>query len=334
MSINQSSIGQILPFILFSCVTAPTFGGNISFNLTYEAGSPWTSGANAAGHQASMRLMLDQFAAVMRTSGNFDTTIDVHFNDDENNAFASTTTGSHADVVLDGTTYRAGPAWRKAVLGQSTASNDIIIRWNFSLSSPSSNRGLARHELLHGFGMSGGVSSPELDDDDGDVTKPNVGSTFRRTPHNNQFHDLNDNPLLDNANPRPTLQDYAVEQGETADWGDANGSGLYFRGIDDDGKFLKLPFHRSGTSESQFMDFSHVGHVSFLGSSPLSRPGKKWAVVDEFDRAYLRGLGYSIVIPEPSSLALLGLIGVLCLCRRRGRIFDNNQRKLTTRLSN
>jgi len=281
---------------LFSAQNA--LAGGVDFQLFFEPNSAWDGNYTA---RAAMESMFGQYEATLRTSGAWNATIEVYVTDNESSAFASASAGSSAIVDFDGKKFLAPNAWQQIVQGEDDpngpiqpdgSGRDIVVNWNLALSQPASNIGLLRHELMHGLGMTSSLPRPSMAIG-GAITRPLVGQETIARIADAALRDLNGNPLLADYNgayDRHVLADYAVD----SDWGDANESGIFFRGIADDGSPLDMTMNSWQATESSTgrVDFSHITDVSYF----FARNGE-WNFVNASDRAFFRGLGYESVAP-------------------------------------
>lgn len=272
--------------------------GHVDFQLFVEPGSVWDGNYSA---QAAMLSMLGQFEQTLRTSGGWNTTLELWVTDNETSAYATGAPGSYQTAMYNGRQYRAANPWMQLVRGAadpngaiqpSGAGRDLYVNWNPSLSQPQSNIGLLRHELMHGLGMITGLEGPTMTPS-GAVTKPGVGAETTAYIMDAGLRDLDDQPLLGGyrgAYDRHVLSNYAVDD----NWDDENESGIYFRGMGDDGSEFKLPMNtRAPTSTANGrVDLVHITKVSYVSG----RDGD-WNYVNAADRAFLRGLGYSAATP-------------------------------------
>jgi hypothetical protein len=279
--------------VCLSFYPSATQAGTVDFVAHFEPSSSWTNNTAA---QTAMNEMLGQFEAFLVTGGSWNAVVEVYFTDNETSAYASSSPGSTHTVTYKSKQYRAVNAWTQIVQGlanpngvinTSTGANaDIIVNWNFALSTPQNNKGLLRHELMHGLGMSSGLPMPTLSSG-GTITRPGVGTMASANVYDAAFVDLNGNPFLGaygGTYSSHTINSYAVDN----DWGDANGSGLAFRGISDSGAVMDMAlysYNPSGGSNGG-VDGSHVYIVSYANKHPT------WSTIAEVDRAFLRGLGY------------------------------------------
>lgn len=273
--------------------------GTVTFKAYYEPGSQFIGNTAA---QEGIEAVLDQFEATLRTSGTWDTTIDIFFTDNETSAYASCGTGSAVEITNEGKVYYSQNPWIKIVTGDADPNGaidpttgtgaDIRMNWNFALSQPEDNLGLTRHELMHGLGMVSGISGPTWASG-GSIEKPYTGTSGIPTICDRQIRDANDDPVFGDYNEETRtfiLNDYAVDN----DWDDDNGSGLVFRGIDDSGKTMDMPYFSMNPTNGYpgKVDFSHVYVVMYANKHP------DWNNISEVDRAFLRGMGYAVVTPK------------------------------------
>jgi hypothetical protein len=288
----------LLPCLSILASLPPAHAGRVDFQLNFEAGSAWDGNYSA---QAAMESMFGQFEFVMRTSGNWDSTIEVYVTDNEYNAYASSSPGSSGLVQHQAKEFIAPNAWQQIVGGiddpngaiqPDGSGRDIVVHWNLALSQPQSNIGLLRHELMHGLGMTSHLWEPSINSQ-GVIVKPRVGQHSTATVLDAALYDLNGAPLLSGyggSYSQHVLADYAVD----TDWNDANESGIVFRGINDDGSPRDMTMNSGGSVEEKGggVDFSHITEVSYAYAR-----GWEWDVVNAADRAFLRGLGYQVVSP-------------------------------------
>ena len=283
-----------------SLVVTSCWAGRVEFLVKLKPGSQWVLNSRAL---AAVESMLGQFEAVMRTSGPWDSTIEVLLTDEESTAFASAGPGSSGIALYQGKRVRVPNSWQQMVLGVDDPNgrirpggknSDIIINWNFALSRPEINVGLLRHEMMHGLGMTSLLPEPSMAIG-GAITRPGIGREHTASAYDTALYDLQGDPLLAGVNGagahRHVLADYAVD----SDWGDANESGIVFRGIDDEGASVDMIVNSRQASETRTgqVDFDHLSEVSYR----LPHPREQWGVVNAADRAFFRGLGYQAVSP-------------------------------------
>jgi hypothetical protein len=276
--------------------------GTVDLVPYYEPDSPWV---NSVAGKAMVDGMFAQFESILRTSGAWNCDIEVYLTDDETSAYGSAEPGNSVFVTINGKQHSAVNAWAQIVQGlsdpngpinPSTGANaDIYVHWNFSYNVD--NPGLLRHELLHALGM---ISLIE----DFMPTKSLAG-TITYPPGPIYSSSVHDTRIVVNANGDRFLASYhatnpnypywpyydaPVYQADN-DWDDDNGSGLAFLGISDLGTGMNLPLTswNPGAGYEGGVDPHHSNIVSYSGYHPT------WNTLAEVDRAYLRGLGYSLV---------------------------------------
>ena len=174
------------------------------------------------------------------------------------------------------------------------------INYNMDLELYSGNRhamlrniagGLTRHEVNHVLGMTARTPrhTSTIDPRGGEI------SSLRFYDH--QIRDQFGNKIVSgyrssDGSVNPTIANYSV----TNDWSN-DMSGLYFQGIADDGTLIELAIN----STDRTIDFSHLAS-SYNG--PLREENwvpsidgqfNSWDAVIELDRAFYRGMGYSVV---------------------------------------
>ena len=110
------------------------------------------------------------------------------------------------------------------------------------------------------------------------------------------------------------ILDFAVESA-VGSWDDrkrpGDGTGVRFRGVDDAGLPFDIPIAVFGL---MLYDWSHPMDVMYSSA----RPGE-WDVLNDVDRALLRGLGYRIAMPEPGATSIAAIAVLVALARRRAR---------------
>lgn len=289
--------------------------GDVDFVPYYEPGSSWTT--NAAARSAA-EGMFAQFEATLKTSGAWNTTIEVWLDDNEFFNYASATAGSFHSVTHHGRTGFAANPWAQIVKGMANPNGvintttgvnaDLRVSWNFSLSQPQSNIGLLRHELMHGMGMYSNLNAKPTMAVNGTITRPGRGIVTPASIHDLCLVDAVGNPLLNVSGSGMTITDYVVD----ADWDDANGSGLRILGVKDYAagilelpltsynssgvRLLANPGYTGGTHTGE-MDPVHINLVSYAFAHPT------WNTIAEVDRAWFRGVGYSVksgpTAPQP-----------------------------------
>lgn len=299
--------------------------GEVDFVHYYEPGSSWTT--NPAARSAA-EGMFAQFEATLKTSGTWNTTIEVWLDDNEFSNYASAIAGSFHSVTHHGRTGLAANPWAQIVKGMANPNGvintttgvnaDLRVSWNFSLSQPQSNIGLLRHELMHGMGMYSNLNAKPTMAVNGTITRPGRGNVTPASVHDLCLVDAAGNPLLNASGSNMTIADYVVD----TDWDDASGSGLRILGVRDNaGGILELPLtsynssgvrllanpgYTGGTHTGE-VDPVHINLVSFVFAHPT------WNTIAEVDRAWFRGVGYSVkggptvpqpIISTPAALAL------------------------------
>ena len=296
----------LLSLLLFVSASGNAIAGSVDFVPYFQTGSSWWNATNGAAYRQSADDMLGQFEAVLRTSGAWDASIEVFFKEDGTGAFASTSSANFDSVSHNGSTYQAVGAWREIVQGAADDNGTSVdlnngdgaeteIDWNFSLSTPDSNAGLLRHELMHSLGMTSFLGNEMPTMTGGVVTKRNVGGTTSAMVYDARILDLNQNPVVGSHvnGISYNVNDYAVDD----DWSDANGSGLSFHGIADDGSdmYIALTSWNSGPTSDGGVQASHPREVSYAGSHPT------WHTLEEVDRAFFRGMGYTLSTSTPNA---------------------------------
>ena len=281
----------------------------VRFNLNFEPGSLWFDttpfvlGDFTTYGEALRGELQNYFDTVLAPvfAGDFDLTIDI--NDNEGDSFASASAFGEGFEEIDGQMLLvASPFSILTGRGDRTpGGSDGVINYNLDLelyggtATPEAEAasrlalldnvrgGLTRTTFFNILGM-----ESEIPNEVRGATDPR-GTRTAVTPFDLQYRDLNDAPLVGNYNNGDftfEILDYATNPGSWA----GDNSGVYFLGIDDSGQPIELAVN----SNSQLIDFDTL--ASTLAGT--SRNGA-WGDVVEQDRAFLRGLGYTLnpVIP-------------------------------------
>lgn len=266
---------------------APT-GGRVTFSPVYENGSAWETNTEA-------REMVDrvfaQFGALLRTSGDWDATIEVYLTDDNtNNANASF--WDHVDVTFEGQMLRAVPAWAAIIQGvddgparSDGTGTEFIL--HFNVNAHSDNDGLLRHEMMHGLGAVNLLPN-FIVTENGELTAPTPGSRVAAAVYDRALVDLDGNALLSNYDDGTfEVQPYRIEATLT-EWMDGDG-GIFFRGVADDGADLDMSCGTFPAGPGQgAIVLNEPSLVMAAGVHPT------WDTLEEPDRAFLRALGYEL----------------------------------------
>jgi len=135
---------------------------DVTFNVTYEAGSQWELHPQSAAAKANLEQLLSDLGVLFIQEA----TIEVSVNDDETEDFASAGADAHDYITLlnkDGEYFASG-VWIKIVKGMDVNGGepDCTINWNWDINGLYGGdvnafldriRGLARHEIMHPLGM-------------------------------------------------------------------------------------------------------------------------------------------------------------------------------------
>ncbi|MBL4633666.1 MAG: hypothetical protein JKY56_07330 [Kofleriaceae bacterium] len=245
--------------------------------------------------------LLEEFEATLRTSGNWNATVEVYLTDN-NSGFANTTfERTFADEMVGNTLLWVVPAWRKIVLGIDNAtppiSNDgagADFTVHFNVGENSDNAGLLRHEMMHGLGAVNSIPNFRMTET-GESSGLAPGTRIRASRYDLQLVDLDGNSLLADYSATDStfaVQNYRIET-TLSEWMDGSG-GVFFRGVLADGDALDMPCQTFPISMSE-------------GSIGLNEPADlmsaavhpTWDSLGQPDYAFFRAMGYRVVQPQP-----------------------------------
>ncbi len=273
--------------------------GRVDFVVVYESGSAWEGNVAA---QMMVDTLLREFEAALRTSGDWNATVEIYLTDN-NSGFANTTfERTFADEMVGNTLLWVVPAWRKIVLGIDNATPPISsdgtgadFTVHFNVGENSDNAGLLRHEIMHGLGAVNSIPNFRMTDT-GESSGPAPGTRTRASRYDLQLVDLDGNFLLADYSATDStfaVQNYRIET-SLSEWMDGSG-GVFFRGVLEDGDALDMPCRTFPISMSE-------------GSIGLNEPADlmsaavhpTWDSLGQPDYAFFRGMGYQVVRPQPS----------------------------------
>ncbi|MFT5357934.1 MAG: hypothetical protein ACI9KE_005171, partial [Polyangiales bacterium] len=229
-----SDVGDIGTADVATADAGSSTGGNVSFVPIYEAGSAWDSNAEA-------RTMVDEvftdFSAHLRTSGAWESVIEVYLSDD-NDQNANTSFGGMLVAEVDGQSVRVVAAWASIVqnvvdepASPDGANSEFSV--HFNVDANSDNRGLLRHEMMHGLGAVNSLPNFVMTDAD-ELTASMPGERIEAALYDLQLVDLDGERLLGNyAGGTYEVQPYRIET-TLVEWMDGGG-GIFFRGIEGSG---------------------------------------------------------------------------------------------------
>ena len=275
----------------------PSIGlGAVTFVPVYEPESAWAS--NSAARQMVDEVFAD-FASMMRTSGDWDATIEVYLTDDNpgyaNTAFEET----FSEAEVEGQRVLVVPAWQMIVKGAPDLNGparpdgsgaEFII--NFNVAGNADNAGLLRHEMMHGLGAVNALANFTATLD-GSPVGPTPGDRIQASLYDLSLIDLSGQPLLgayDATNHTFEVQAYTIEP-TLMEWMDGDG-GVFFRGIADDGGPLDMACGTFPIGEDEgAIVLNEPLDVMSAGVHP------SWHQLAEPDRAFLRAMRYHVEIP-------------------------------------
>ena len=205
-----------------------TAGGKVDFVAIYEAGSAWIGNTKA---QATVNSVFADFESNLRTSGNWNAKIEVYLTDD-NTGFANTTFDKSSEIVnVGGQQVRVVGAWKKIVRGGTDPNGPAQadgkgaeFTVHFNVATQADNRGLLRHEMMHGLGAVG--TGPWFSMSQSDVLSgPMPGDRKKRDLYDLQLVDLHGKPLHAEYDPqrtRPSRCKTTPLKPSTTDWTDGD----------------------------------------------------------------------------------------------------------------
>lgn len=267
---------------------APATRGTVAFVPIYEAGSAWT--ANDEAQRMVERVFAD-FAANLRTSGDWDATVEVYLTDDNTNN-ANTTQPGMIEVMVDEQSVRVLPAWaslvRNVTNGPAEADGtNVEFTVHFNVADHADNDGLLRHEMMHGMGAINRLANFTVSET-GERTGPVAGDRVEAALYDLLLVDGDGNRLLAGYDAGTfQVQPHRVEA-TLAEWMDGDG-GIFFRGVADDGS----PFDMAcGTfpagADRGVLLLNEPSDLMVASAHPT------WNTLDAPDRAFLRAMGYSL----------------------------------------
>jgi Ca2+-binding RTX toxin-like protein len=271
-----------------------------TFNLNFEAGSAWFDAtpfdpANPGGITRGEVLRNDlqqYFDTVIAPIFSESFSIEIDINDDETDSLASARAEGYGLVDVNGQNLWAASPW-SILTGRGDRNgdaSDAVIDYNLDLTLYQDNfealrqniaGGLTRNQFFRVLGMESLV-------EDETTSFSDRGNRHFATVMDVGYRDLNDNPIVGNYTAADSTFEVLNYQ-TNAFWGGDN-SGIYFQGIDDSGNPMQL----IANSNAELIDFDTLAS-SLAGTS---RDGDFHQIIEQ-DRAFLRGMGYSLnpVIP-------------------------------------
>lgn len=269
-------------------------GGRVDFVAVYEAGSAWVTNAGA---QAMVESVFADFESNLRSGGAFDATVAVYLTDD-NPANANVTFDrTFSLAIVEGQEVDVVSAWHVIVMDadpNGPASPDgrgTEFSVHFNVTEHGDNRGLLRHEMMHGLGAVG--SSDWFTITDANViTGPVAGERQRAALYDLRIVDTTGTPLFadyDGADGTFVVQAVEVDA-LFVDWMDGDG-GLLFRGIAGDGSIADMSLltgpGRAGGGE---LRMNEITDVMTAGIHPT------WDTIEEPDWSFFRAMGYRVAV--------------------------------------
>lgn len=268
----------------------------VDFVAVYEPGSAWERHPEA---KEAVEEMFSQLEATIKTSGDWDTEIEVYFTDD-NTANANVRfLAEHAIVEHEGKALRVVPAWNKIVRnapdengsGKTDGSSADFIM-HFNVEGHQRNPGLVRHEIMHGLGAVSQLVRPVMDPSGEIIRRPIVGQRWIPGPYELRLVDRDGSPLLEDYDAESktyAIREFRLEA-DFETWQKGDG-GLAFRGIDARGESVDMPCMTFPTGES-----GENARIRYEEPEQLmsARAHPTWHTISDIDRAFLRALGYEL----------------------------------------
>ena len=267
--------------------------GTVDFVPIYEPGSTWET-------EGSARQMVDvvfaDFEASLRTSGDWNATIEVYLTDDNMDAAHTTFESTFSEVTYNGQRVRVVPAWNEIVGGTADANgpgqpngSGAEFSIHFNVTGHADNAGLLRHEMMHGLGAVNSIPNVTVTSSDV-LDGPTPGERTKAALYDLQLVDLNGNALLANysdADGTFEVQSYVIET-SLAEWMDGDG-GVFFRGVRPGGGAFGMACGTFplGNGDGQ-LRLNEPAELMFASAHPT------WDTVDEPDRAFLTAMGYTL----------------------------------------
>ncbi len=216
---------------------------------------------------------------------------------DDNTGFANTTFDKSSEVVnVGGQQVRVVGAWKKIVQGGTDPNGPAKadgtgaeFAVHFNVATQADNRGLLRHEMIHGRGAVG--TGPWFSMSKSNVLSgPMPGDRKKRDLYDLQLVDLSGKLLhaeYDATDQTFKVQNYSIEKKYT-DWTDGD-AGLFFRGKAADGKTKDMSLGTfPGPSGGAQLRMNEVTEVMSASSHPT------WNTIQEPDRLFFCAMGYNL----------------------------------------
>ena len=201
-------------------------------------------------------------------------------------------------TTVSGQQLEVVPAWLKVVQGGPDPNGAMApdgtgaeFSVHFNVGAHSDNRGLLRHEVMHGLGAVS--AAPWFTMSTADVLSgPVVGARQRIALYDLHLVDLNQNALFAGYDPADgtfAVQNYAIEM-TLMEWMDGGG-GLFFRGTMADGRTrdMSLLTGPQGGGGGGELRFNEITEVMAAGIHPT------WNTIEEPDRTFLRAMQYNVI---------------------------------------
>lgn len=267
--------------------------GTVDFVPVYEPGSAWET--NGAAKQM-VNMVFADFESTLRTSGEWNATIEVYLTDDNNDNAHTTFEATFSDAMVDGQSVRVVPAWNEIVRGTPDANGPVQpngsgaeFSIHFNVNDHANNAGLLRHEMMHGLGAVNSIPNITVTSS-GVLDGPMPGERMKAALYDLQLVDLNGDPLLANygaGDDSFEVQPYQIETSLT-EWMDGD-AGVFFRGLRPGGGAFDMACGTFPVSSTEGqIRLNEPAELMFASAHPT------WDTLDEPDRAFLGAMGYTL----------------------------------------
>lgn len=263
--------------------------GPVNFVAIYEAGSAWEGNSEA---QAMVQQVFDDFSANLGTPGGWNATIEVYFTDD-NPGFAHTTfEDTFQPIDLEGQRVLVVPAWQKIVLdvdpnGPAQADGSgAEFAVHFNVAEQADNRGLLRHEMMHGLGAVGNLPWYSMSEAN-ELGGPTPGERTSAALYDLMLVDGSGTPVLSNYADGTFEIGAPMLDGTFVEWMDGD-AGLFFRGRNVDGSPEDMALMTGPGTMGALLRLNEVTVVMSASAHPT------WHTIEEPDRRFFRAMRYTL----------------------------------------
>ena len=268
-------------------------GGKVDFVPIYETGSAWNNNTTAKN---MVDTVFADFEANLSTSGNWDATIEVYLTDDSSGFAHTTFDKTFHDATVNGQQVKVVGAWLKIVQGgadpngPAQANGDgAEFSVHFNVAAQADNRGLLRHEMMHGLGAVGAIPWFTMSPSNVlDGVKP--GERHKIALYDTRLVDLAGKTLFSNYNAADStfeMQNYSIET-TLADWMDGDG-GVFFQAVTANNTTTDMPLLTGpGSGGGGELRLNEMIPVMSASAHPT------WNTIEAPDRSFLRAMGYNV----------------------------------------